>query len=181
MRFCQAVSAKKDIRHADILHQWPSGSKVNRVTHVYLENDQYYKPVCVYVCKCVCVFVLLLFVHIRLRTSSEHPNAVLQNAPGDRFIATFQFDFFHFLHTTRSTADDNRCDVGQTTTTITTVLRPFFRDHPGEPVPEENCRTLWCKGRLTEADTPTIRLGATALGLTSAQLHHPLGRYIINK
>jgi len=42
----------------------------------------------------------------------------------------------------------------------TTVLRPFFRDHPGEPVPEENFWTLWCKGRLTEADTPTIRLGA---------------------
>jgi len=29
----------------------------------------------------------------------------------------------------------------------------FFRDHPGEPVPEENFWTLWCKGRLTEADT----------------------------
>ena len=29
----------------------------------------------------------------------------------------------------------------------TTVLRPFFRDHPGEPVPEENFWTLWCKGR----------------------------------
>jgi len=25
--------------------------------------------------------------------------------------------------------------------------------------------TLWCKGRLTEADTPTIRLGATPSGL----------------
>jgi len=35
----------------------------------------------------------------------------------------------------------------------TTVLRPFFQDHPGEPVPEENFWTLWCKGRLTEADT----------------------------
>jgi len=43
---------------------------------------------------------------------------------------------------------------------------PFFRDHPGEPVPEENFWTLWCKGRLTEADTPTIRLGATPSGLT---------------
>jgi len=38
-------------------------------------------------------------------------------------------------------------------TTTTTVLRPFFRDHPIEPVPEENFWTLWCKGRLTEADT----------------------------
>jgi len=55
----------------------------------------------------------------------------------------------------------------------TTVLRPFFRDHPGQPVPEENFWTLWCKGRLTEADTPTIRLGATPSGLTSARLHHP--------
>jgi len=48
----------------------------------------------------------------------------------------------------------------------TTVLRPFFRDHPGEPVPEKNFWTSWCKGRLTEADTPTIRLGATPSGLT---------------
>ena len=58
--------------------------------------------------------------------------------------------------------------------TTTTVLRPFFRDHPGEPVPEENFWTLWCKGRLTEADTPTIRISATPSGLTSAPLHHPL-------
>jgi len=55
----------------------------------------------------------------------------------------------------------------------TTVLRPFFRDHPGEPVPEENFWTIWCKERLTEADTPTIWLGATPSGLTSAHLHHP--------
>ena len=48
----------------------------------------------------------------------------------------------------------------------------LFPDHPGEPVPEENFWTLWCKGRLTEADTPTIRLDATLSGLTSANLHH---------
>jgi len=56
------------------------------------------------------------------------------------------------------------------------LLQPFygpFWDHPGEPVPEENFWTLWCKERLTEADTPTIRLGATPSGLTSAHLHHP--------
>jgi len=29
------------------------------------------------------------------------------------------------------------------TTTTTTVLQPFFRDHPGQPVPEENFWTLW--------------------------------------
>jgi len=39
------------------------------------------------------------------------------------------------------------------TTTTTTILRPFFRDYPGEPVPEENFWTLWCKGKLTEADS----------------------------
>jgi len=55
----------------------------------------------------------------------------------------------------------------------TTVLRPFFRDNPGETVPKENFRSLWCKGRLTEADTPTTRLGATPSGLISAHLHHP--------
>ena len=55
----------------------------------------------------------------------------------------------------------------------TTVLRPFFRDHPGEPVPEENFWTLWRNGRLTEADTLTIRLGCTPSRLTSAHLHHP--------
>jgi len=55
----------------------------------------------------------------------------------------------------------------------TTVLQPYFRDHPGEPVPEENFWTLWCKGRLTDADTSTIQLSATPSGLTSAHLHHP--------
>jgi len=49
----------------------------------------------------------------------------------------------------------------------------FFWDHPGEPVPEENFWTLWCKARLTEADTPTIQLGTTPSRLTSAHLHHP--------
>jgi len=60
-----------------------------------------------------------------------------------------------------------------TTTTTITILRPFFRDHPGQPVPEDNIWTLWCKGRLTEADILTIRLGTTPSGLTSAYLHHP--------
>jgi len=35
----------------------------------------------------------------------------------------------------------------------------LFGDHPGEPVPEENFWTLWCKGRFTEADTLTIPAG----------------------
>jgi len=63
----------------------------------------------------------------------------------------------------------NKC----TTTTTTTVLRPFFWDHPGEPVPEENFWTLWCKETLTEANTQTIRLGATPSGVTSTHFHHP--------
>jgi len=57
------------------------------------------------------------------------------------------------------------------THTRTTVLRPFFRDHQGELVPQEKFWTLWCKGRLTEAQT--IRLGATPSGISSAHLHHP--------
>ena len=40
-------------------------------------------------------------------------------------------------------------------------------------MPEENFWTSWCKGRLTEADIPTIRLGATPSGLSSAHLRHP--------
>jgi len=62
---------------------------------------------------------------------------------------------------------------GRITTITTTVLWPVFQDHPGEPVPEENIWTSWWKGRLTEADTPTIRLGDTPSRLTSADLHHP--------
>jgi len=68
-------------------------------------------------------------------------------------------------------------DINQPPHHTTTVVRPFLRDHPGEPVPEENFWTLWCKGRLTEADTLTIRLGSTPSGLTSAHLHHTPMRY----
>jgi len=39
------------------------------------------------------------------------------------------------------------------THTHTTVLQPFFRDHPVEPLPDENFWTLWCKGRSTETHT----------------------------
>jgi len=53
-----------------------------------------------------------------------------------------------------------------------TVLWPFFWDHLGKPVPQDNFWTLRCKGILTEADTQTIRLGATLFGVTSAHLHH---------
>jgi len=59
-----------------------------------------------------------------------------------------------------------------TTTPHHNRFTAFIRDHPGEPVPEENFWTLWCKGRLTEANTQTIRLGATPSVLTIAHLHH---------
>jgi len=59
------------------------------------------------------------------------------------------------------------------TTTITTVLRTFSRDYLCVPVPEEKFWTLWCKGRLTQINTPTIWLGTTPYGLTSAHLHRP--------
>jgi len=53
-----------------------------------------------------------------------------------------------------------------------TTPQPFYGSFSwGETVPEENFWTLWCKERLTEADTPTIRLDATPSGLTSAHLH----------
>jgi len=41
----------------------------------------------------------------------------------------------------------------------------LFRDHPGEPVPEKNVCTLWCRGRHT--DHPV-----TPSALSSAYLHH---------
>jgi len=75
------------------------------------------------------------------------------------------------LEIVASVTASNSCN---NSTTTTTVLRPFFRNHPGEPVPEENFWTLrMCKGRLTEADTLTVRLGATTSGLSSAHLHSP--------
>jgi len=66
--------------------------------------------------------------------------------------------------------DDHRPPQHHTTT----VLRPLFRDHPGEPLPEENFWTLWCKG-ITEADSQTqnIRLGATPSGVRTNQCQPP--------
>ena len=58
--------------------------------------------------------------------------------------------------------------------TTTTVLRPFFRDHLGEMVPEENFWTLWCKGRLTQVETLTIQLGATNYGHFGPKTLRPL-------
>ena len=67
----------------------------------------------------------------------------------------------------------DKCCANRSAYHTTAISRPFFQDHAGEPVPDENFWTSWCKGRLTEADILTIRLGATPSGLTSAHLHHP--------
>jgi len=49
----------------------------------------------------------------------------------------------------------------------------LFPGPPGWAGARRELPDLWCKGRLTEADTQTIRLGATPSRLTSAHLHHP--------
>jgi len=52
--------------------------------------------------------------------------------------------------------------------THTAILRPFYRDYPGEPVPEEIFFwTFMVQWKITEADTPTIRMDATPSGLIS--------------
>ena len=69
---------------------------------------------------------------------------------------------------------ETESSTGGVSCSTTLVVLPFFWDHPGEPVPEEDFWTdLLCKGRLTETVTLTIQLGATPAGLTSAHLHHP--------
>jgi len=60
-----------------------------------------------------------------------------------------------------------------TTTTPQLFYGPFSRTTRVSRCQKRNFWTLWCNGRLTEADTLTIRLGATPSGLTSAHLHHP--------
>ena len=55
------------------------------------------------------------------------------------------------------------------TRTHTTVLQPFFRDYPGEPLPEEIFFwTFMVQGEITEADTSTIRLVTTLSALISS-------------
>ena len=50
---------------------------------------------------------------------------------------------------------------------------PFSGTNRVSRCQKRNFWTLWCKGRLTEADTPTIRRGATPSRPTSTHLHHP--------
>jgi len=56
------------------------------------------------------------------------------------------------------------------------TAQPFYGPFSGTTwwaVARENLGTLWCKGRLTEADTLTIWPGATPSRLSSAHCHHP--------
>jgi len=55
----------------------------------------------------------------------------------------------------------------------TTALRPLFRDYLGEPVPEEIFFwTFMVQWNIREADTPTIRVGATPSRVIRDHLHH---------
>jgi len=58
-----------------------------------------------------------------------------------------------------------------TTENTTTTLQSFYGPFSGT-TRVSNFWTLWSKGRLTEADTASIWLGATPSRLTSAHLHH---------
>jgi len=58
-----------------------------------------------------------------------------------------------------------------------THTQPFY-SHFSRTTQVSRCQkrnfwTLWCKGRLTEADILAIWLDATLSGLTSAHLHYP--------
>ena len=116
---------------------------------------------CVY-CSSITLFNILQLGHIQINNiilklrTTNHTIANNYNSFGSTTKVPTDFFTWSWLHHHTST----------------TILRLFFRDHPGELVPEENFWTLWCKGRLSEADTPTIQLGTTPSGLTSVHLHH---------
>jgi len=72
--------------------------------------------------------------------------------------------------------------LASTTTPPRPFYGPFFGTTRVSMLPQENFWILWCKGRLREADTLTIRLGATPSGLTSAHLYHfPISWLVLRK
>jgi len=88
----------------------------------------------------------------------------------DLFMTTLDtFIFVFFVSSIKCAKDESGFTANDPHHNRFTAL---FPGPPGQPVLEENFWTLWCKGKLTEADTLTIRLGATPSGLTSAHLHH---------
>jgi len=58
--------------------------------------------------------------------------------------------------------------------THTPILQPFFWDYLGEPVLKEIFWTFVVQGEITEAGTPTIRLGTTPSRLISSPLRSSL-------
>ena len=57
----------------------------------------------------------------------------------------------------------------KTTTTTTTVLRPFVRDYPGEPVPEEQTT-------LDSAEAEMMRVAVASAEPYASHLHRAPGR-----
>jgi len=70
---------------------------------------------------------------------------LLQSASGDWYKTSSLLSDWSKMHQSNILLSDACSNqfiytTNTNTTTITTILRPFFRDHPREPVPEEN---LW--------------------------------------
>jgi len=56
-----------------------------------------------------------------------------------------------------------------TTTTTTTVLRPFFWDHPGEPVPEKNFWTFMAQGKINRGRHTDHQAGRRSIRTNQCQ------------
>jgi len=80
-------------------------------------------------------------------------------------------------HTTyRQTCSSRSTERRNTHTHTHNHFTALFRDYSGEPVPEEIFWTFMVQGKITEADTPTIWMGATPSGLINdppSSLPHP--------
>ena len=71
--------------------------------------------------------------------------------------------------------------LGHFKCTFTSVINNYHHNHftaifpgpPGWAGARKEFLDFMAQGKITEADTPTIRLGPTPSGLTSAHLHHP--------
>jgi len=77
------------------------------------------------------------------------------------------------MHTSGQWRRQDVVQEGTTTTTPQPFYGPFSGTTQVSRCQKRTSGLLWCKERLTEADTQTIRLGATPSRLTSANLLHP--------
>ena len=92
---------------------------------------------------------MLHFSPFRITVANYHNHCNMQFIHQCNFVVNQSFTKIH-----KNSSRDEIANVNFFTTVIsivlnlatttTTVLWPFFRDHPGEPVPEENFWTLWC-------------------------------------